>query len=493
MPPYQLPPNVQTLTRVTIRPRKCNNSPDRLDSRNKLSSLSKSALNTTHGNSNRGLNRREESDKPRFVANAHIAIIHQPQPTKGTQPSMFNIRSPDLEENMSTTAVLGAPTRSSKRITTKDIRWNSWLNSKAIISSKEPAQTNEMSESPRSISPGISHFWNSSEEHSQTQSPVQPRTTRQRLLSQTDEPQLQSCESRSSNAISSDNIQNEVLSSEPKLPEVQTEDDSPSPITLETHEPLKNLNHDRRHACVKRRSDWVLSARPNPHKTTNCRDLLDLLSENEDSNGAVTEKDTDRKTTLNPEDENEIWKRFVFDNNIAETTRRALDEAKEQTRRELGLERTNSPCTFQDLPLASSPTAARSDVAEPPSVSRDSSLSMKQTLGIADDEMGRPSSTDPDSDLEDQSLSEVTARVDTTDANGSIIAQPSSPEPIQAEFKFHQPQLFIGRLAAGAPSDKPPVTFYEPKNGKRWKKRRDKGRPDFRAMPNYDDDPIEED
>ncbi|KAL6922160.1 hypothetical protein ACHAP8_003630 [Fusarium lateritium] len=490
---YQLPSNVQALTRATIRPRKCDNSPDRLGSRNKLFSLSRSALNTTHGNSNRRLNRRGESDEPRFVANAHIPIIHQPQPTRGTQPSMFNIRSPDLEENMSTTAVLGAPTRSSKRITTEDIRWNSWLNSKAIISSKEPAQTNEMSESLRSISPGISHFWNSSEERSQTQSPVQPRTPRQRPSSQTDEPQLQSCESRSSNVISSDSIQNEMLSSEPKLPEVQTEDDSTSPTTLETHEPPKSLNHDRRHACVKRRSDWVLSTRPNPHKTTDCRDLLDLLSENEGRNGVVTEKDTDRKTTLNPEDEDDIWKRFVFDNDIAETTRRALDEAKEQTKRELGLEKTNSPCTFQDLPLASSPTAARSDVAEPPSISRDSSLSMKQTLGIADDEMERPSSTDPDSDLEDQSISEVPAKVDTTDANDSIIAQPSSPVPIQAEFKFHQPQFFIGRLAAGAPSDKPSVTLYEPKKGRRWKKRRDKERPDFRAMPNYDDDPIEED
>ncbi|KAL3608566.1 hypothetical protein FPOAC2_03566 [Fusarium poae] len=472
MSPYQLPPNTQAPIRTTIRPRKRDNSPDRLDSRDKLTAFSNTALSTAYGNSTQKLNRRKGPDEPRFVAKAHIPIIHQPQPTRGTRPSMFNIRSPDLEENMSTTAVLGAPTRFSRRITTEDIRWNSWLNSKATMASKEPAQTKEMSESPRSISPGISHSWNSSEQHSKTQSPVQPRTPRRRPLIQTDEPQPQSCEIRSSSVISPDSIQSEMPSSEPELPEIQTEDDSTSPTTLETHEPLKNLDHDRRDTCVEPRIDWVLSARTNSRKTTKARDLLDLLTESEDKNGVVAEKDIDRKTILNPEDEDEIWKRFVFDNDIAETTRRALEEAKEQTKRELDLEKINRPRTFQDLPLASSSTAPRSDVAEPPSVSRDSSLSMRKTLNMEDDEMGRPSGTDLDSDLEDQSFSEVTAK---------------------AEFKFHQPQLFIGRLAAGAPSDTPSVTLYEPKKGRRWRKRRHKERPDFRAMPDYDDDPIEED
>ncbi|EKJ78627.1 hypothetical protein FPSE_01221 [Fusarium pseudograminearum CS3096] len=491
--PYQLPSDVQAPKTATIKPRKCDRSPGRLDPRNKLFSLSNGALDTAHRNSNQKLSRREGPDEPRFVAKAHIPMIHQPQPIRETRPSMINIRSPDFEDNMSTTAVLGAPRRSSNRITPEDIRWNLWLNPKTTTASSEPAQTNEVREPSRPISPGISQFWNSSEKHSQTQSPAQPRTPPHRSLGQIDEPQLQSCETWTSHVFSSDNIQNKILSSEPGLPEVQAEGDLTTPTALQTRESLKNPDHDRREARVKPRSDWILPARKNTRKTNNFRDMLDLLTENEDKNGAVTEKHVKEKTTLNSEDEDEIWKRFVFDNDPAETTRKALDEANEQTKRELGLKTTTGPCAFQDLPIASSSTAPRSDVAEPPSATRDSSLSTKQTPCIADDQIGVPLGTGPDLDLEEQSLSEVTANADTADGIDSIVAQPSSPEPLQAEFTFHQPQLFIGRLAADAPSNIPSVTLYGPKKGRRRRKHRDKARPDFRAMPDYDDDPIEED
>ncbi|GKU00366.1 hypothetical protein FLAG1_02486 [Fusarium langsethiae] len=122
--PYQLPSSVQAPITAITKPRKCDTSPDRLDSRNKLSRLSNPTLDTAYGNSSQKPSRREGPDEPRFVARAQIPIIHQPKPTRETQPSMFNIRSPDLEETMSTTAVLGAPRRSSNRITPEDIRWN---------------------------------------------------------------------------------------------------------------------------------------------------------------------------------------------------------------------------------------------------------------------------------------------------------------------------------------------------------------------------------
>jgi hypothetical protein len=223
--------------------------------------------------------------------------------------------------------------------------------------------------------------------------------------------------------------------------------------------------------------------------------LLDLLAESEDRNGVMLGKQVDRKITPNAEDEDEIWKRFVFDNDTIEITRKARDEANEQTKRDLGLKKTNELHTFEDLFLASSSTAPPSDVAEPPSATRDKSLSMKQTFGIADDQIGKPLSTDSDSDsdLEGRPSAEAAAKTDTADTIDSIVAQPPSPRPPQAEFKFYQPQLFIGRLASDAPSDTPSVPLYAPKKGRRWRKRRDMGRPDFRAMPDYDDDPIEED
>jgi hypothetical protein len=76
----------------------------------------------------------------------------------------------------------------------------------------------------------------------------------------------------------------------------------------------------------------------------------------------------------------------------------------------------------------------------------------------------------------------------------SVIDHPASPQPLHAEFKFHQPQLFVGRLANDEPCNPPSTSLYaQLKKGRRPRKRRDKERPDFRAIPNYNDDPIEED
>jgi hypothetical protein len=90
--------------------------------------------------------------------------------------------------------------------------------------------------------------------------------------------------------------------------------------------------------------------------------------------------------------------------------------------------------------------------------------------------------------------SEAVANTGIESMTDSVIAHPASPQLLHAEFKFHQPQLFVGRLANDAPCNSPLASLYaQPKKGRRSKKRRDKKRPDFRAIPNYNDDPIEED
>ncbi|KAM0238334.1 hypothetical protein ACHAP5_008678 [Fusarium lateritium] len=72
-------------------------------------------------------NRLREPEEPRYVARANTPVIHQPQPKRGTRSRMFDIRSPDLQEDLSTVGVLGTSTKPSSRVTSEDIRWNTQL------------------------------------------------------------------------------------------------------------------------------------------------------------------------------------------------------------------------------------------------------------------------------------------------------------------------------------------------------------------------------
>ncbi|RGP77840.1 hypothetical protein FLONG3_4016 [Fusarium longipes] len=490
--PYQQPPNVQTPVKTTRNSRNFNKSLDQRGFRNQLSSSLETALNTVHAHTDQNDNARGVTDQPRFVVKATTPTIHQPQPTREIRP-MFDIRSPELVENMSTTAVVGARRQSSDRITSEDIRWHVWLNPNTTTSQKQPTQTSGMREPSASISPGISHFWPSSEEHSEKQSPPQHGTPRQISLSQIDEPQLQSFTTGPSRIPSPDSVQRDIPDSLPKSAEVQKEDGLAAPTTLETCKLHENLSHDKGESCIKPQSDALTPARTISRKTTNARDLLELLDENEDRNPVMTEKQVERQATPDVEDEDEIWKSFVFGKDTFEITRKAREEAQEQTKRDLGLRRTNGPRTFEDPLLSSSSTAPRSDIAEPPSPSRNRSLLAKQAPGITGDQTENLSCTYSYSDLEEESPSEAAAKTDTTDAIDSIVAQPSSPEPPQADFRFYQPQLFVGRLAGDIPPDRSAVPLISSRKGRRGRKQRDKGRPDFRAIPNHDDDPIEED
>ncbi|KAG5658164.1 hypothetical protein KAF25_007115 [Fusarium avenaceum] len=175
--------------------------------------------------------------------------------------------------------------------------------------------------------------------------------------------------------------------------------------------------------------------------------------------------------------------RFVFDDDSTETSRKARQEAHEQTKRDLGLKKPNVPFPFFESTLSSSSVAPPSDVAEPPSASRDGwSLHKESNHSRTDDRA---------EDLQESSEGVANTIIEST--TDSVIAHPASPQPLLAEFKFHQPQLFTGRLANDAPCNLPSTLYAQTKKGKRPRKRRDKERPDFRAIPNYNDDPIEED
>lgn len=89
------------------------------------------------------------------------------------------------------------------------------------------------------------------------------------------------------------------------------------------------------------------------------------------------------------------------------------------------------------------------------------------------------------------------ARLDAATETTTTTTQPGSPQPAQPEFKFHHPSLFVGRLASNGQTNTPctPWTGESKMGGRpRARGRREQGRPDFRTMPDYDEDedPIEE-
>ncbi|KAF4502524.1 hypothetical protein FAGAP_1246 [Fusarium agapanthi] len=431
-----------------------------------------------------------ETDEPRYIVQTHAPIVHQPQPTR-RRHQVIEAKSPELDEGASTVAALGTP-RSSDKITAEDIRWNMWLESTTKPIQQQSVQPSRDKGPQRPVSPSLSNYMNTFNVKSHPDNLISSENQGQNSSHANEEPQPRSSETYPSSIPPSES-QHEPLDDEQELPELQARDpfaDIPpetSPYALP-----KSSSYERSETNLKTRSDLVLPMGSFMPVTPNVQDLLDLLAASEEQQEPNIEDQTQQEPIPNADDEDEIWKKFILDSDSAETNRRAREEAHEQTKCALGLKKSNVPRMFEESSLPSGSTAPPSDIAEPPPASRGETPTMEgRNFILADDQI----QDIPGAELVAPS-SETAARVDIADATDSIIAQPASPQPLHAEFKFHQPQLFVGRLASDIPSTKSPVYLEAPRSKgrrQRSKRRRDKGRPDFRTMPNYNDDPIEED
>ncbi|KAF5001869.1 hypothetical protein FGRMN_716 [Fusarium graminum] len=409
-------------------------------------------------------NRQSESDEPKLIVRAHAPVIHQPQPKQGARSRMFDIRSPDLRDDSSTVGVLGASVQPSSRLTSEDIRWNLWLSSK---NKPTPQQTQQAEQPSISVSPGISQYWYTSEESPRIKSPAHREAPVHNPLYSTGKLQQSSCMSCSSDVHVLDDHQSELLSSELELPQLH-ETNSPSVLKNESKfVPQKGPLDIESESSIKPGSDLVIPLKTQLPAIPDAQDLLELLSASE---------------------KRQELKRFVFDDNSTENSRRAREEAHKQTKCALGLKKSKNPAPSIESFLSSGSITQPSDIVEPPSSSRNGSY--LRTEGNLD-------TTDSYTEHLRES-SDANVEVDNKDTTASIITRlisPQPPQPPQPEFKFHQPRLFVGKLVSDAPSMPLSAALYvpPPKNGKRLRRRRDKERPDFRTIPNYDDDPIEED
>ncbi|RSL73608.1 hypothetical protein CEP53_000683 [Fusarium sp. AF-6] len=351
----------------------------------------------------------------------------------------------------------------------------------------------------------------------------------------------------------------------------------------------------------------------NSRKASKAQDLMELLDAKEGRQGTSHKpKETTQEPALQDEDEDEIWKRFIFDD-YSEINRRAREEIHEQTKCDLGLKKaippsyvltsasgakndqihetpttapessstprlglnqnmpdpssseiepSPAPKTALDLPMPLSPNTTAKPNLEPnlnldtnmPELSEAYELDLSLHIPeLSDSVVELSSASKPDLSLQmvevladvielpsalgagqpgpstthvaaeeppeplsctDEGMQaplDAAAETNTADDNLTTIqpsspqpvqleddlttAQPGSPQPVQPEFKFHHPSLFVGRLASNGPANMPCAPSPVPsKMGRRprAKGRREQGRPDFRTMPDYDGDPIEE-
>lgn len=412
-----------------------------------------------------GRGKRRVSDKPKYTVRSSPAVIHQPQPTRETRLSFLPRQSPDSEAAESTRAQVGQPDRDFNRTARDDRKWNRWLNPPEVVKEQGLSAREEEAAAQRNISPGISQYLVQSE--SQTRSSCEDAINEE--VAQERSGSVISISSGSSSS-SSDDLDSEDVGPNPVLQETR-EISTPKPDTGDEEHQAKPTPVQKPHQveeCPVLSRGLTIPTTTQLPKAPNVQDLMDLLIEEE---GDETDhRHPAREPTPEDEDEDEIWKRFVFDDDISEISRRAHDEARQQT--------------TQDLCRAGADVA--SDLAEPPSMTRhEPSSSLRTTIGSCKQYLL--------AHTDDELL--TSSEAPTIESTNSIIAHAGSPKP-QSDFRFHQPSLFIGRLASGPLSDLTPnPTPSQPlKRGRggRPRKQRDISRPDFRAMPNFDDDPIEE-
>lgn len=264
-----------------------------------------------------GLNRQPLLDEPRHIVQSSPSVIHQPRPTRGARLSLFEMKSPEPDDR-STTAQVGFA-RYPARAKRDDIRWSSWLKTESDMLLRRPAEVDEQERPPRSITPETS----------------QPRViSPNHTLSQSAVPHARGCSTSSTRAYSPTLLpQNSasvitVLSSSSESSDAVT----PEPQALK-YPPIVDGNGVRRIDTATCMSGQGTDARPCnstrdllPTSTTlpqavNVQDLLELLIASEGQPVQHEEVLTAPQETS--EDEDEIWKRFVFDDSPEEINRKA--------------------------------------------------------------------------------------------------------------------------------------------------------------------------
>ncbi|KAI0386999.1 hypothetical protein F5Y04DRAFT_74867 [Hypomontagnella monticulosa] len=177
------------------------------------------------------------------------------------------------------------------------------------------------------------------------------------------------------------------------------------------------------------------------------------------------------QNNITPANDDDAWRKFVFDGDSDEIQAKAFEEAAHQAAAEL-------------RPSETSPNIT--DVAD--TVATCGTDPSARGLEERDEDSSLETSGESDIATQGTALSESTwsniATVDSASAAGA-----------ESRFRFAQPRTFIGKLAdsgAEAAQRLPPPVRTMKKRGGRPKKKAMDGRTDIRLLPDFYEDPIEE-
>ncbi|KAI5467259.1 hypothetical protein BGZ63DRAFT_430686 [Mariannaea sp. PMI_226] len=421
----------------------------------------------SHGNS------KKAQDRPQYIVQSSPQILYQPQPTQVTRPQFFDIYSPTSEDNFSTLAHTGSVNYDRSEATPEEAQW------KDLISANDRSNEEQgcFSNSPRTslnLAPGISHFQSSYEDQLLIPS-GNPEVSEVEEDLQDDELNIPPLVIRSTPASSSGKTDAHLVEDELELPKLPSEQDEARGVGTWSRNPLVPLptsSSGRSEKQIDPSHGRVLPKRLQILKSSKAQGLLGLVEEKHEG----MDPNDGPEEIPEEEEEEEIWKKFVFDEDSAGTRRKAGEEARHQTTEDLR-------CVATGTPL--------SDVVEPPSRS-----SWGRTAENPTSHRGTSTNIlETRTRIEVPSSEAAVSETALSNTNTSTIARAGSPKRQKPDFKFHQPLPFIGRLASLPSCTAGPFeiqTSNARKGGRHSRKHRIKGRPDFRMMPDYNSDPIEE-
>ncbi|KAI9163032.1 hypothetical protein HJFPF1_04630 [Paramyrothecium foliicola] len=420
-----------------------------------------------------------DTEDTQLVALSTPPEIHHPQPRRGGwERILLRTRSPGSDATDSIHAQAGGSIGAAMSPKEENRRWREWLGSGEGDVAQRKGQ--DVSPAPLvSTSRYLAHSGCSNKVRSSSGS-WDNKTIINKIRSQgwreprpQAEEQIRSC--RPVPAVA-------TLASSPGL---STTEPVPPFVDSSIQSPAHNFMQDRRIAQVADRFSNSLFKGRLAQEITNKEDHVSVMrTDPSEISRPHVGKDNAGSESDASIDEDEIWRRFILDDNISEIKRTAQAAAQEQTKRE----------------LQQAFTLCASDTAQPPSSTEYEGMIRTMT---AVEECGSLLKSSPVDG--NQSIASTLQNAEFSGhAAASLVAQQGSPIPptkLQTEFKFHQPQLFIGRLANVASNlptptgPPPPPSPSRPaiRRGRgRPPRRRASGRPDFRAMPDLEDDPIED-
>jgi hypothetical protein len=222
--------------------------------------------------------------------------------------------------------------------------------------------------------------------------------------------------------------------------------------------------------------DLIESFDTPPTEATDTQCVMKLLAQDQPASIDMCDGLVLGRRPTTEDDEDEVWRKFLSDDDGTEVTRRADQEAMNTARGEL---RRHGE-------------VMASNMAEPPSSvpAESTPVTVLEAHELPWDPPATPMLT--------ATMNSIRPSATPTGTGTSVGAAQGSPDLTEnqpqkqpsTEHRFHQPRPFVGRLSSTGNATRPPHAPLRRGKG-RPRKTRDHRRPDVREIPNFESDPIE--